>query len=113
MDYIASYDLENVDACVPAGRAVAEMHKGLGLPATFFVVGRCIEEHGEELRGFLDDGLFDLQTHTYSHRVFRNVPGTATGVDTDVRREVFEGKRLVEDAFGRRCIGMRPSRHGE
>ena len=107
MDYLASYDLENIDACVEAAGAVAAMHRELGLPATFFIVGRCLEEHGEELKRILDHELFDLQTHTYSHRVFRRMPGADTTVDTDARREVFEGARLVSETFGRPCVGLR------
>jgi len=107
MDYIASYDLESVDMCVEAGAAVASLHKELGLPATFFIVGRCLELRGRELRPILDRESFDLQSHTYSHRVFRDLPDARVSSGTDVRREVGEGVRLVSQTFGRPCKGLR------
>jgi peptidoglycan/xylan/chitin deacetylase (PgdA/CDA1 family) len=108
MDYLASYDLESVDMCVPAGGAVAALHREFRLPATFFVVGRCLEKHGSALRAFLDDELFDVQSHTYSHKTFRAIPGASGGdVDVDVEREIAGGVRCVEETFGRRCIGLR------
>jgi peptidoglycan/xylan/chitin deacetylase (PgdA/CDA1 family) len=107
MDYIASYDLESMEMCVPAGGALAALHREYKRPATFFMVGRCLEAHGPALRKFLDDELFDLQSHTYSHKVFRNIAGASTTADVDVRREVSEGMRWVTGIFGRPCIGLR------
>ena len=107
MDYLASYDLESLDACVKAGGAVAALHRELKLPATFFILGRCLEEHGKELRSSLDDELFDLQSHTYSHQVFRPLPDTGAAPDVDVAREIGLGVRWVRETFGRPCTGLR------
>ena len=108
MHYLAAYDLENVQHCVEAGRAVAALHKRRRLPATFFVVGRCLEEHGPALREILDDELFDLQTHTYSHALLKDSavhgPGAA---EKDAEREIREGIRLVRDVLGRTVRGLR------
>ena len=108
MDYLASYDLESVENCVAGARAVSAVHRRHELPATFFVVGRCLEQHGDELRGILDDDLFDLQSHTLSHALLRDSAVHGAGVDADgSRREILEGVRLVRDVLGRPCEGLR------
>jgi peptidoglycan/xylan/chitin deacetylase (PgdA/CDA1 family) len=108
MRYLASYDLESVEACVEAARAVTGLHRRLGLPATFFVVGRCLEEHGPELRGILDDPLFDLQSHTLSHALLTDSHVHGAGVEADLaRREIAEGVRLVREVLGAPCEGLR------
>lgn len=108
MDYLASYDLESVDRCVKGARAVAEVHRRRGLPATFFVVGRCIQKHGDELRGILDDELFDIQNHTLSHALLRDSGCHGAGVASEeAHNQILEGARMVKECFGRECKGMR------
>jgi hypothetical protein len=108
MDYLASYDLESIDACVAGARAVAGIHRRRGLPATFFVVGRCLEKHGAELRRILDDELFDIQSHTLSHALLKGHRVHGAGVDDDgAKREIAEGVRLVREVLGRPCEGLR------
>ena len=108
MDYLASYDLESVESCVEAAKTIAEIHRRRSLPATFFVVGRCLEAHGGELRSILDDDLFDLQSHTYSHALLRRSAVHGEGVDAAAaRHEILEGARLVREVLGRPCEGMR------
>ena len=108
VDYLASYDLENTDVCVEAAKAVADAHRRHGIPATFFVVGRCLQLHGDELRGLLDDELFDLQSHTYSHALLCDSAVHGRGVTEDnTRFEIREGVRLVRDVLGRTCDGLR------
>jgi len=108
MDYLASYDLESVERCVEAARAVSGVHRRHGAPATFFVVGRCLEEHGDELRDILDDELFDLQSHTYSHALLKDSAVHGAGTDDGkARHEILEGVRLVREVLGRPCEGLR------
>ncbi len=108
MHYLASYDLEHVGVCVDAARAVAGIHRRFELPATFFVVGRCLEEHGPELRKILGQPLFDLQSHTLSHALLGDSKVHGSGVDSGVaRREIAEGVRLVREVLGAPCEGLR------
>ena len=108
MHYLASYDLESVDACVEGAGALAGLHRRLGLPATFFVVGRLLESRGAELRKILDDPLFDLQSHTLSHALLKDNKVNGPGVDAAAaRREITEGVRLVREVLGRPCEGLR------
>lgn len=106
--YVFHYDLES-DLCVEAAKVIAEIHRRREVPATFFILGRVIERHGEELRRiFGDDPLFDLQSHTYSHKLLKDnlMHGKGIGLD-ELREEIGRGKALVEEAFGRECIGVR------
>ena len=41
--------------------------KPLMVPATFFILGRCIEASCNALKRLMNEPLFELQQHTYSH----------------------------------------------
>ena len=106
--FLAAYDLESLEIGLKAGAAVAEVHRRHDAPATFFVVGRLLERDGEAYREILDDSLFDIQTHTYSHKILKNsIPhGPAVSLE-EMEVEVRRGKELVEETFGRECLGLR------
>jgi peptidoglycan/xylan/chitin deacetylase (PgdA/CDA1 family) len=106
--YIAAYDTES-PACLAACRKIVEVHKRLQLPATFFITGKTLEGNPSEYRQLLDDPLFEIATHTYSHRMLRDNPfcGPAVSLE-DKRKEIFDGKSTVEQIFGRPCLGIRP-----
>ena len=96
------YEGERLEECLAGIRAVAEVHLKLGLPATFFVVAKLLENAGAELRGILDQPLFDIQCHSYSHAdVIRIAEDEAA-----LRRELVDAKQLIEDTFGRKVIGF-------
>jgi signal transduction histidine kinase len=99
--YVAGYDLEaEPEVSLPAVRALAEVHRRHNAPATFFIVTRLLEAAGDEYRRILDDGLFDIQSHTHTHL---NVKASAP---EEVRREVELSRRLIADVFGREAIGL-------
>ena len=107
--YACAYDLENEDLCVPAATKLAEIHRKHGCPATFFCVGRVVEKRAAELRAvFADDPLFDLQSHTYAHRMLRDhiVHGPAIPVD-EMWVEIGKAADVLAEEFGRRPIGTR------
>ena len=57
----------------------------------------------------LDDPLFDVQSHSYSHRMLRDSPQHGPGVSLeDAEFEIAEGKRLVDEVFECDSIGFRP-----
>ncbi len=106
--YIAAYDTES-PGCLAACRRIAEVHRQFEMPATFFIVGRTLEANPAEYRKLLDDRLFEIASHTYSHRMLRDNEFCGPAVPMDERRkEIFEGKESVERVFERPCIGMRP-----
>jgi len=106
--YVFAYDLES-EICVTASRKIVDIHRSSDVPATFFVLGKVIESHGKDLKRILgDDGLFDIQSHTYSHRLFKDSKMHGAGIGKrQLRKEVLLGKSLVEDLFGSECIGVR------
>lgn len=106
--YIAAYDTES-SACLAACRRIVAVHKEFDMPATFFVTGETLEADPDEYRDLLDDPLFEVATHTYSHRMLRDHPLCGPAVPPDqVREEVLRGVEAVERVFGRPCVGLRP-----
>ena len=106
--YIAAYDTET-PACLAACRKIVEVHERFAMPAMFFIVGRTLDAHPAEYRELLDHPLFEVATHTYSHRMLRDNPFCGPAIPLDERRkEIFEGKEAVEQVFERPCIGLRP-----
>lgn len=117
--YLAAYDTEmsgagrprpDVPSCLEACRRIVEVHRRHRMPATFFIVGRVLEETPEEFRRLLDDPLFEVASHGWSHRVLKDHPicGPAAGPD-DIREEIQRGVESVERVFGRPCRGFRPA----
>jgi len=108
-NYIFHYDLENAEICPKAAVVLRELHKKFQIPATFFCLGKVLEQRGPDLLKILGDtDLFDIQSHTYSHQLLRDSKMHGPGVSLDeLRKEVSLGKRLVEDVFQRECIGIR------
>ena len=107
--YIFHYDLENPDLCVKAAPVLVELHQRYNIPATFFMLGRVLEQKGNELCSlFSDDPLFDIQSHTYAHKMLKDSRMHGPGISVEeVRQEITLGKKWVEDVFARPCIGVR------
>ncbi len=106
--YIAAYDTES-PGCLAACRKIVEVHKRFEMPATFFIVGKTLDANPAEYRKLLDDPLFEIASHTYSHRMLRDHEFCGPAVSMDERRdEIFKGKEAVERVFERPCIGLRP-----
>jgi hypothetical protein len=108
--FIAAYDTEAPGRCLEACRAIVAIHERLAVPATFFIVGKRLEEEGAEYRALLGDSpLFEIASHTYSHRMLRDHPFCGPAVDDAARwQELALGKELVEQTFARPCVGLRP-----
>lgn len=106
--YVFHYDLES-DTCIKAAPVLVELHRKHDIPATFFLLGITLEKWGKELRAiFEDDPLFDLESHTYSHRMLKDNLMHGLGVSLEeLKLEVKRGIQLVEDIFERPCIGVR------
>jgi hypothetical protein len=106
--YIAAYDTES-PACLAACRKIVEVHKRFEMPATFFILGKVLDANAAEYRKLLDDPLFEIASHTYTHQMLRDNDFCGPAVSMDERRkEIFKGKETVERVFKRDCIGLRP-----
>ena len=108
-NYIAAYDTEAPE-CLAACRKIVAIHLKFEMPATFFVVGQRLEESPAEYRQLLDHPLFEIASHTYSHKLLKDHPFCGPAVPAEDRREeILEGKKAVERVFERPCIGIRPA----
>ena len=92
------------------------MHSDLGAPATLFVCGRTLLHALDAVEAAASSPLFDIQQHTYSHVVFREIVFSAGGAGTAVipetppvalREELAWTSELIRKYLGRECIGLR------
>jgi peptidoglycan/xylan/chitin deacetylase (PgdA/CDA1 family) len=97
-----SYEGERLRECLAGVRAVAEVHLRLDAPATFFLVGKLVEHARRELRALLDQPIFDLQCHSYTHANLMEISNDPAAL----QHELMDSKRLIEDTFGRPVIGL-------
>jgi len=106
--YIAAYDTES-PRCLEHCRAIVAMHRRHEMPATFYVTGKTLEGNPKEYRELLDDPLFEIASHTYSHKSLRDHPFCGPAVTLDqIRDEIVRGKEWIERVFERPCLGVRP-----
>jgi peptidoglycan/xylan/chitin deacetylase (PgdA/CDA1 family) len=106
--YIASYDTE-AEGCLSAVHKIVAMHERFEMPATFFVVGEVLHRSWDEFHRILENSLFEVATHTLSHKMVRDHPFCGPAVSpAEIREEIISGKQMVEDVFQRPCVGLRP-----
>ena len=96
---------------------LARLHDELEAPCTFFVCGRTLLHALDALEAVAASPLFDVQQHTYSHVVFRDVRYRPTGSDVEavlpetpavaLREELAFTSELIRKYLGRECIGLR------
>jgi len=96
---------------------LARLHDELEAPCTFFVCGRTLLHALDALEAVAASPLFDVQQHTYSHVVFRDVRYRPTGSDVEavlpetpavaLREELTFTSELIRKYLGRECIGLR------
>lgn len=96
---------------------LARLHEELEAPCTFFVCGRTLLHALDALEPLADSPLFDVQQHTYSHVVFRDVRYRAEGSDTEavlpetphvaLREELRFTSEVIRKYLGREVVGVR------
>jgi peptidoglycan/xylan/chitin deacetylase (PgdA/CDA1 family) len=96
------YEGEPKEECLAGIRAVAEVHRSLGIPATFYLVGELVAHAGAELRSLLDGPLFDKQCHSYTHENLVQIADDTNAL----RHEIVDSKRVIEDTFGSEVTGF-------
>jgi peptidoglycan/xylan/chitin deacetylase (PgdA/CDA1 family) len=107
--YIAAYDTES-PACLAACRKIVAVHKKLEMPATFFITGKTLEANAKEYKALLADPLFEVASHTWSHKLLCDNAMCGPAVSADEKREeIFRAKALIESVFERPCAGLRPA----
>ena len=97
-----SYTPEHITEFLNGVRAVADVHLQRDAPASFFLVAKMLELAGPELRAILDNPLFDIQCHSFTHPNL-----IALGEDrATLQYELGDAKKLIEDTFGRAVTGL-------
>ncbi len=103
--FMASYDTES-KACLENLEMIVDVHKKHNVPATFFIVSNILNESNKHIvRNLLNDPLFEIASHSYSHRVVLDHP--ICGKAQDAKREIVDSKKILEDIFGKELLGFR------
>ncbi len=107
--YIAAYDTES-PACLAACRKIVAVHKRLEMPATFFITGKTLEANAKEYKALLADPLFEVASHTWSHKLLCDNAMCGPAVSAEEKKEeIFRAKALIESVFDQPCVGLRPA----
>ena len=96
---------------------LARLHEELEAPCTFFVCGRTLLHAPDAFETLAASPLFDIQQHTYSHVVLREVHYRPEGGESEavlaetpavaLREELGFTSELIRRYLGRECIGLR------
>lgn len=101
------------------GRALAtltELHAEFDAPATLFLCGRTLLHSTAAVEQAYASGFFDVQQHTYSHLLFRDVvyrlaPETTIVMPaspaTALREELAFTSQLIQRRIGVEVVGLR------
>lgn len=111
---LMGYDVKSSEPDVT--RRFLELAWELHNRCSFFLVGRTLEFVGAEIfKPFLDNLLFAIQQHTYSHlllksslyRQRRENPSGKGGKLEEIEEDVGKASRLLKEMLGMNCIGLR------
>jgi peptidoglycan/xylan/chitin deacetylase (PgdA/CDA1 family) len=113
--YVAIYDDSEYDVALPATKTVVNIHRRLGMPATFGIVTEPLENDPALARAYhdllcdpADDGLFDIVPHSHTHPLFFDHKTLGTGISHEQAEfEISHSKKLIEDIFERPVTGFR------
>jgi peptidoglycan/xylan/chitin deacetylase (PgdA/CDA1 family) len=93
------------------------LHEELEAPCTFFVCGRTLLHALDAIEPLAGSDLVDIQQHTYSHVVFRDVRYRPVGGEVEavipetpavaIREELAVTSELIRKYLGRECVGLR------
>ncbi len=114
---LIGYDVEWQEEGTVTGDFLATaraLHNRLDVPATLFIVGRTLERNAPHFEPLVDDPLFDLQQHTYSHQLMKTLyieDGKSVrlvrGVSAaETQEEVRKTNELLRRYLGVECIGV-------
>ncbi len=115
---LLGYDVETQDPDSPVTRQFLEVasrvHEEMEAPGTFFLCGRTVENNTEALIETQKTGLFDYQSHTYSHVLFKclwqvNDEGerlVRSGSIEQIAEEVDKANRVLKERLGVTVTGL-------
>jgi peptidoglycan/xylan/chitin deacetylase (PgdA/CDA1 family) len=106
----------HAESCVRGLEVMRRVHEEEGAPATLFVCGRTLVHAAEAVQGAHASGLFDVQSHTYSHVIFRDVeyepsPGVKAVIPASppvaLAAELEATSDLIGRLIGSEVVGLR------
>jgi len=115
---LIAYDVETQNPDSPVTRQFLEVatraHGELEVPGTIFLCGPTVENNTQELLEAQKTGLFDYQSHTYSHVLFKsmwevNEEGERLirgGSIEQIAEEVDRANQVIKERLGVTCIGL-------
>ena len=113
---LVGYDVEEPDPATTQHflTQACRLHDDLGFPATLFVVGRTLQHSVPAFREIAQDPLFNLQQHTYSHKLLKTVcidDGKSVRIVRGetletIRDEVRRTNTLLAELLGITCTGI-------
>ncbi|MBN2153084.1 MAG: polysaccharide deacetylase family protein [Candidatus Lokiarchaeota archaeon] len=73
--FCLGYDVEGKDEITTRLflEKMIPIHSSRDAPCSLFIVGQTLERNVEDFRPLVDDPLFDLEQHTYSHFLFKQL----------------------------------------
>ena len=85
--------------------AISRVHSDLGVPGTLFICGRTLLHAVDAVKTAHATGLFDVQQHTYSHLLFREVAYETINMAASPRIAIAEELAFTSDLI-RRLLGV-------
>jgi peptidoglycan/xylan/chitin deacetylase (PgdA/CDA1 family) len=106
--YIAAYDTES-ESCINNISLITDVHRKHNMPATFFILADKLTEQAKKiLTHELNDPLFEIASHSFNHKlIIDSSHGKAVAAE-QVRKEIVDSKKAIEDVFGKQVHGFRP-----
>jgi len=108
ISYISAYDLESIETPISAVETITNLHKKYDAPATFFIVGQLLEQHPEKYKDILNGELFDIESHTYSHKLFKDNLTCGKSVSLErIDEEITRANAIIKATFNKKVLGLR------
>jgi peptidoglycan/xylan/chitin deacetylase (PgdA/CDA1 family) len=106
----------HAESTVRGLEVMTRVHEQAGVPATLFLCGRTLVHASEAVERACATGLFDVQSHTYSHAIFRDVeyepsPGARAVIPASppvaLTEELAATSDLIRRLVGNEVVGLR------
>jgi peptidoglycan/xylan/chitin deacetylase (PgdA/CDA1 family) len=106
--YLPAYDTES-ESCINNISLITNVHKKYRMPATFFILADKLTTQGKKiLTQELNDPLFEIASHSFNHQLIVDSSHGKAAAPEQVRKEIIDSKKTIEDAFGKQVHGFRP-----
>ena len=79
---------------------ILKLCNDMNIKATFFVVGKHINDYSKLIRKISDDG-HEIASHSMTHTYLYNLD------KIDIKREITDSKKVLEDTCGKNVLGFR------